>query len=57
MENDKAAFVSLANKAIDHSFPLERAVELFKAQCSWTEKHLRLRHEMWTPPKSRKEQS
>ena len=57
MENDKAAFVSLANKAIDHSVPLERAVELFKAQCSWTEKHLRLRHEMWTPPKSRKEQS
>lgn len=48
--NDKAAFVSLANKAIDHGFPIERAKKLFKAQCSWSEKCLRLRHEMWTPP-------
>ena len=54
--NDKAAFVSLANKAIDKGFPVERAQKLFKAQCSWNEKCLRLRHEMWTP-KSRKEKS
>ena len=50
MENDKAAFNFLANKAIDKGFPVKRIMELFGAHCSWNEKCLRLRHEMWIPP-------